>query len=210
MLIGTAVIGATTMIFSIILLLNLQLNLLDPYVLFGLMLGGAVIYWFSGASMQAVSTGAYRAVNYIKEHIKLDTNKAASIEDSKSVVKICTIYAQKGMLNIFIVIFSFTIAFACFDANLFASYLISIAIFGLYQALYMANAGGAWDNAKKYIEEGNHGGKGSEAHKAAVVGDTVGDPFKDTSGPSINILIKLMTVVSLVFAPLFMAIGGLL
>ena len=117
-LIGTAVIGATTMIFSIILLLNLQLNLLDPYVLFGLMLGGAVIYWFSGASMQAVSTGAYRAVNYIKEHIKLDTNKAASIEDSKSVVKICTIYAQKGMLNIFIVIFSFTIAFACFDANL--------------------------------------------------------------------------------------------
>ena len=124
-LIGTAVIGATTMIFSIILLLNLQLNLLDPYVLFGLMLGGAVIYWFSGASMQAVSTGAYRAVNYIKEHIKLDTNKAASIEDSKSVVKICTIYAQKGMLNIFIVIFSFTIAFACFDANLFASYLIS-------------------------------------------------------------------------------------
>ena len=150
-LIGTAVIGATTMIFSIILLLNLQLNLLDPMVLFGLMLGGAVIYWFSGASMQAVSTGAYRAVNYIKEHIKLNTKKAASIEDSKSVVKICTIYAQKGMLNIFIVIFSFTIAFACFDANLFASYLISIAIFGLYQALYMANAGGAWDNAKKVV-----------------------------------------------------------
>ena len=155
-LIGTAVIRATTMIFSIILLLNLQLNLLDPMVLFGLMLGGAVIYWFSGASMQAVSTGAYRAVNYIKEHIHLDTNKAASIEDSKSVVKICTIYAQKGMLNIFIVIFSFTIAFACFDANLFASYLISIAIFGLYQALYMANAGGAWDNAKKVVEVDLH------------------------------------------------------
>ena len=191
-LIGTAVIGATTMIFSIILLLNLQLNLLDPYVLFGLMLGGAVIYWFSGASMQAVSTGAYRAVNYIKEHIKLDTNKAASIEDSKSVVKICTIYAQKGMLNIFIVIFSFTIAFACFDANLFASYLISIAIFGLYQALYMANAGGAWDNAKKVVEVDLHE-KGSALHDAAVVGDTVGDPYKDTSSVALNPIIKFTT-----------------
>ena len=147
-LIGTAVIGATTMIFSIILLLNLELNLMNPMVLFGLLLGGAVIYWFSGASMQAVSTGAYRAVAYIKEHIKLDTNQAASIEDSKKVVRICTIYAQKGMFNIFMVIFCFTIAFACFDADLFASYLISIAAFGLFQALYMANAGGAWDNAK--------------------------------------------------------------
>lgn len=142
-LIGTAVIGATTMIFSIILLLNLELNLMNPMVLFGLLLGGAVIYWFSGASMQAVSTGAYRAVAYIKEHIKLDTNQAASIEDSKKVVRICTIYAQKGMFNIFMVIFCFTIAFACFDADLFASYLISIAAFGLFQALYMANAGGA-------------------------------------------------------------------
>lgn len=195
-LIGTAVIGATTMIFSIILLLNLQLNLLDPYVLFGLMLGGAVIYWFSGASMQAVSTGAYRAVNYIKEHIKLDTNKAASIEDSKSVVKICTIYAQKGMLNIFIVIFSFTIAFACFDANLFASYLISIAIFGLYQALYMANAGGAWDNAKKVVEVDLHE-KGSALHDAAVVGDTVGDPCKDTSSVALNPIIKFTTLFGL-------------
>ena len=195
-LIGTAVIGATTMIFSIILLLNLQLNLLDPYVLFGLMLGGAVIYWFSGASMQAVSTGAYRAVNYIKEHIKLNTNKAASIEDSKSVVKICTIYAQKGMLNIFIVIFSFTIAFACFDANLFASYLISIAIFGLYQALYMANAGGAWDNAKKVVEVDLHE-KGSALHDAAVVGDTVGDPYKDTSSVALNPIIKFTTLVGL-------------
>ncbi|CDB40967.1 k(+)-insensitive pyrophosphate-energized proton pump 2 [Azospirillum sp. CAG:260] len=195
-LIGTAVIGATTMIFSIILLLNLQLNLLDPYVLFGLMLGGAVIYWFSGASMQAVSTGAYRAVNYIKEHIKLDTNKAASIEDSKSVVKICTIYAQKGMLNIFIVIFSFTIAFACFDANLFASYLISIAIFGLYQALYMANAGGAWDNAKKVVEVDLHE-KGSALHDAAVVGDTVGDPYKDTSSVALNPIIKFTTLFGL-------------
>lgn len=195
-LIGTAVIGATTMIFSIILLLNLQLNLLDPYVLFGLMLGGAVIYWFSGASMQAVSTGAYRAVNYIKEHIKLDTNKAASIENSKSVVKICTIYAQKGMLNIFIVIFSFTIAFACFDANLFASYLISIAIFGLYQALYMANAGGAWDNAKKVVEVDLHE-KGSALHDAAVVGDTVGDPYKDTSSVALNPIIKFTTLFGL-------------
>lgn len=195
-LIGTAVIGATTMIFSIILLLNLQLNLLDPYVLFGLMLGGAVIYWFSGASMQAVSTGAYRAVNYIKEHIKLDTNKAASIEDSKSVVKICTIYAQKGMLNIFIVIFSFTIAFACFDANLFASYLISIAIFGLYQALYMANAGGAWDNAKKVVEVDLHE-KGSALHDASVVGDTVGDPYKDTSSVALNPIIKFTTLFGL-------------
>jgi len=195
-LIGTAVIGATTMIFSIILLLNLQLNLLDPMVLFGLMLGGAVIYWFSGASMQAVSTGAYRAVNYIKEHIHLDTNKAASIEDSKSVVKICTIYAQKGMLNIFIVIFSFRIAFACFDANLFASYLISIAIFGLYQALYMANAGGAWDNAKKVVEVDLHE-KGSALHDAAVVGDTVGDPYKDTSSVALNPIIKFTTLFGL-------------
>ena len=150
-LIGTAVIGATTMIFSIILLLQLELNLIDARVLIGLLLGGAVIYWFSGASIQAVSTGAYRAVNYIKEHIKLDTNKAASVEDSKTVVKICTQYAQKGMFNIFVVIFSFAIAFAFFGPELFASYLISIAIFGLYQALYMANAGGAWDNAKLAI-----------------------------------------------------------
>ncbi len=195
-LIGTAVIGATTMIFSIILLLNLQLNLLDPYVLFGLLLGGAVIYWFSGASMQAVSTGAYRAVNYIKEHIKLDTNKAASIEDSKSVVKICTIYAQKGMFNIFIVIFSFTIAFACFDANLFASYLISIAIFGLFQALYMANAGGAWDNAKKVVEVDLHE-KGTPLHDAVVVGDTVGDPYKDTSSVALNPIIKFTTLFGL-------------
>lgn len=195
-LIGTAVIGATTMIFSIILLLNLQLNLLDPYVLFGLMLGGAVIYWFSGASMQAVSTGAYRAVNYIKKHIKLDGKKAASIEDSKNVVRICTVYAQKGMFNIFIVIFSFTIAFACFNANLFASYLISIAVFGLYQALYMANAGGAWDNAKKVVEVDLHE-KGSDLHAAAVVGDTVGDPYKDTSSVALNPIIKFTTLFGL-------------
>lgn len=195
-LIGTAVIGATTMIFSIILLLNLQLNLLDPEVLFGIILGGAVIFWFSGASMQAVSTGAYRAVNYIKEHIKLDTAKAASVEDSKKVVQICTLYAQKGMFNIFIVIFSFTIAFACFDANLFASYLISIAVFGLFQALYMANAGGAWDNAKKVVEV-DLNEKGTPLHDAAVVGDTVGDPYKDTSSVALNPIIKFTTLFGL-------------
>ena len=195
-LIGTAVIGATTMIFSIILLLNLQLNLLDPEVLFGIILGGAVIFRFSGASMQAVSTGAYRAVNYIKEHIKLDTAKAASVEDSKKVVQICTLYAQKGMFNIFIVIFSFTIAFACFDANLFASYLISIAVFGLFQALYMANAGGAWDNAKKVVEV-DLNEKGTPLHDAAVVGDTVGDPYKDTSSVALNPIIKFTTLFGL-------------
>lgn len=195
-LIGTAVIGATTMIFSIILLLNLKLNLLDPQVLFGLILGGAVIYWFSGASMQAVSTGAYRAVDFIKAHIKLDGKKAASIKDSQKVVKICTIYAQKGMLNIFIVIFSFTIAFACFDANLFASYLISIAVFGLFQALYMANAGGAWDNAKKVVEV-DLNEKGTALHDATVVGDTVGDPYKDTSSVALNPIIKFTTLFGL-------------
>ncbi len=195
-LIGTAVIGATTMIFSIILLLNLQLNLLDPQVLFGIILGGAVIFWFSGASMQAVSTGAYRAVNYIKKHIKLDTTQAASIEDSKKVVQICTLYAQKGMFNIFIVIFSFTIAFACFDASLFASYLISIAVFGLFQALYMANAGGAWDNAKKVVEV-DLGEKGTSLHDASVVGDTVGDPYKDTSSVALNPIIKFTTLFGL-------------
>ncbi len=195
-LIGTAVIGATTMIFSIILLLNLELNLMNPMVLFGLLLGGAVIYWFSGASMQAVSTGAYRAVAYIKEHIKLDTNQAASIEDSKKVVKICTIYAQKGMFNIFMVIFCFTIAFACFNADLFASYLISIAAFGLFQALYMANAGGAWDNAKKVVEV-DLKEKGTPLHDAAVVGDTVGDPYKDTSSVALNPIIKFTTLFGL-------------
>ncbi len=195
-LIGTAVIGATTMIFSIILLLNLSLNLLDPNVLFGLILGGAVIYWFSGASMQAVSAGAYKAVNYIKKHIKLDGKTAASIEDSKNVVRICTVYAQKGMFNIFIVIFSFTIAFACFNANLFASYLISIAIFGLFQALYMANAGGAWDNAKKVVEV-DLKEKGTPLHDASVVGDTVGDPYKDTSSVALNPIIKFTTLFGL-------------
>ncbi|MFV0625746.1 MAG: sodium-translocating pyrophosphatase [Alphaproteobacteria bacterium] len=195
-LIGTAVIGATTMIFSIILMLNLSLNLLDPHVLFGLILGGSVVYWFSGASMQAVAAGAYKAVNFIKKNIKLDGKKAASIEDSKAVVKICTQYAQKGMFNIFIAIFSFTICFACLDANLFASYLISIAIFGLFQALFMANAGGAWDNAKKVVEV-DLKEKGTELHAATVVGDTVGDPYKDTSSVSLNPIIKFTTLFGL-------------
>ena len=170
--------------------------MLDPYVLFGMILGGAVIYWFSGASMQAVSTGAYRAINFIKRHIKIEGTAAASLKDSKKVVKICTVYAQKGMLNIFIVIFSFTIAFACFNPNLFASYLISIAIFGLFQALYMANAGGAWDNAKKVVEDDMHA-KGTPLHDAVVVGDTVGDPYKDTSSVSLNPIIKFTTLFGL-------------
>ncbi|MBR1648902.1 MAG: sodium-translocating pyrophosphatase [Alphaproteobacteria bacterium] len=212
-LIGTAVIGATTMIFSIILLLNLELNLMNPLVLFGMLLGGAVIYWFSGASMQAVSTGAYRAVEYIKKHIKLDTTQAASIEDSKSVVRICTIYAQKGMFNIFMVIFCLTISFACFDPDLFASYLISIAVFGLFQALYMANAGGAWDNAKKVVEV-DLKEKGTPLHDAAVVGDTVGDPYKDTSSVALNPIIKFTTLFGLlavemaVSAPRCVALGA--
>ncbi|MBR1601254.1 MAG: sodium-translocating pyrophosphatase [Alphaproteobacteria bacterium] len=198
-LIGTAVIGATTMIFSIILLLKLELNLIDARVLIGLLLGGAVIYWFSGAAIQAVSTGAYRAVNYIKEHIKLDTKKAASVEDSKTVVKICTQYAQKGMFNIFVVIFSFAISFAFFGPELFASYLISIAIFGLYQALYMANAGGAWDNAKKVVEV-DLNEKGTDLHAASVVGDTVGDPYKDTASVALNPIIKFTTLFGLLAA----------
>ncbi len=194
-LIGTAVIGATTMIFSIILMLNLQLDLLNPEVLLGLITGGAVIYWFSGASMQAVATGAYRAVGYIKDHIKLD-GKAASLEDSKAVVKICTQYAQYGMINIFGVIFSLTIAFACFSPTFFASYLVSIAIFGLYQAIFMANAGGAWDNAKKVVEV-DLKEKNTPLHEACVIGDTVGDPYKDTSSVALNPIIKFTTLFGL-------------
>lgn len=195
-LIGTAVIGATTMIFSIILMLNLKLDLLDARVLLGLITGGAVIYWFSGASMQAVTTGAYRAVEYIKKNIRLDSTAKASVESSKEVVRICTEYAQMGMLNIFAVIFSFTLAFACFDATFFASYLISIAAFGLFQAMFMANAGGAWDNAKKVVEV-DLKDKGSALHAATVVGDTVGDPFKDTSSVALNPIIKFTTLFGL-------------
>jgi K(+)-stimulated pyrophosphate-energized sodium pump len=195
-LIGTAVVGATTMIFAIILLLKkvgmLNIELTQAPVLLGFMCGGAVIFWFSGASIQAVSTGAYRAVEFIKKNINLD-KKTADIEDSKTVVKICTQYAQKGMWNIFIALMSFTLAFAFFDPNFFVSYLISIAIFGLFQAIYMANTGGAWDNAKKVVEVDLRE-KNTPLHDAAVIGDTVGDPFKDTTSVALNPIIKFSTL----------------
>ena len=212
-LIGTAVAGATTMIFSLILMiqktLNVDpasiLNLLNPYSILGFILGGCVVYWFTGSSMQAVTTGANRAVDFIKNNIKLDANapKKADISKSQEVVKICTEYAQKGMLNIFIAIFCFALGFAClsspggFGGNdavcLFVSYLISIAVFGLFQAVFMANAGGAWDNAKKVVEV-DLKAKGTELHDASVVGDTVGDPFKDTSSVALNPIIKFTTL----------------
>ena len=211
-LIGTAVVGATTMIFSIIVLLlgtethnglitlqtaNLgNLSLLHAPFLLGLVTGGAIIYWFSGASMQAVSTGAYRAVEFIKANIKLEGVEKASVEDSKRVVEICTQYAQKGMLNIFLGVFFSTLAFACAEPYFFIGYLISIAIFGLYQAVFMANAGGAWDNAKKLVETELRA-KGTELHAATVVGDTVGDPFKDTSSVALNPVIKFTTLFGL-------------
>ena len=198
-LIGTAVTGATTMIFSIILLLEkvglLSLSLTDAPVILGLICGGAVIFWFSGASMQAVTTGAYRAVEFIKRTFKLD-KKEADMDDSISVVKICTQYAQKGMWNIFIAIISLTLAFAFMDPNFFVAYLVSIAVFGLFQAIYMANAGGSWDNAKKVVEV-DLKEKNTPIHEAAVVGDTVGDPFKDTSSVSLNPIIKFSTLFGL-------------
>ena len=184
------------MIFSIILLLNLKLDLLNPKVLLGFITGGAVIYWFSGASMQAVTTGAYRAVEYIKKHIRLEGTTKADVEKSKDVVRICTQYAQAGMINIFGVIFCFTLAFACFDPTFFASYLISIAVFGLFQAIFMANAGGAWDNAKKVVEV-DLKEKGTPLHAATVICDTVGDPFKDTSSVALNPIIKFTTLFGL-------------
>ncbi|MBK7074408.1 MAG: sodium-translocating pyrophosphatase [Myxococcales bacterium] len=201
-LIGTAVVGAATMIFAIIMLLTdgLQadkirnLSMLHPPFLLGLITGGAVIYWFTGASTQAVSTGAYRAVEYIKANIKLDSGATkASIEDSKKVVEICTKYAQKGMINIFFTLFFSTLAFACLEPYFFIGYLISMALFGLYQAIFMANAGGAWDNAKKVVEV-ELKEKGTELHAASVVGDTVGDPFKDTSSVALNPVIKFTTL----------------
>src|SRR5207249_741202 len=193
-LIGTAVVGATTMIFSIILLLGkaglLHLSLTDPPVLLGFICGGTVVFWFTGASMQAVTTGAYRAVEFIKKNINLDsTATKASVEDSKKVVEICTQYAQKGMFNIFLTVFFSTLAFACFEPFFFIGYLISIALFGLYQAIFMANAGGAWDNAKKIVEV-ELKEKGTPLHAATVIGDTVGDPFKDTSSVAMNPIIK--------------------
>jgi K(+)-stimulated pyrophosphate-energized sodium pump len=201
-LIGTAVVGATTMVFGIIILLeNLfknvisKLSLVQPEVILGLLMGGCVIYWFTGASMQAVVTGAYRAVVYIKEHIKLDKAEA-SIADSKEVVKICTIYAQKGMINIFVVIFFMALALAFFDPYFFIGYLVGIAFFGLFQAIFMANAGGCWDNAKKIVEV-DLKQKNTPLHEATVVGDTVGDPYKDTSSVSLNPVIKFTTLFGL-------------
>jgi K(+)-stimulated pyrophosphate-energized sodium pump len=203
-LIGTAVVGATTMIFSIVVLLThgldttliQNLSLMHAPFLLGLIMGGAVIYWFSGASTQAVSTGAYRAVEFIKANIKLAGAEKASTEDSKKVVEICTKYAQKGMFNIFLTVFFSTLAIAFVEPYFFIGYLISIALFGLYQAIFMANAGGAWDNAKKLVEV-ELKEKGTELHAATVVGDTVGDPFKDTSSVAMNPVIKFTTLFGL-------------
>jgi K(+)-stimulated pyrophosphate-energized sodium pump len=202
-LIGTAVVGATTMIFSIIVVLTMgltrnldKISVLNPMFLLGLIMGGAVIYWFTGASMQAVSTGAYRAVEFIKANIKLEGVEKASVEDSKKVVAICTQYAQKGMFNIFITVFCATLAFSFLDEFFFIGYLISIAIFGLFQAIFMANGGGAWDNAKKVVEVVLKQ-KGTPLHDATVVGDTVGDPFKDTSSVALNPVIKFTTLFGL-------------
>jgi K(+)-stimulated pyrophosphate-energized sodium pump len=202
-LIGTAVVGATTMIFSIIMALtdgltaNVQkLSLLHAPFVLGLITGGAMIYWFTGASTQAVTTGAYRAVEFIKANIKLEGVEKASVEDSKKVVEICTQYAQKGMLNIFIAVFFATLAFAFVEPFFFIGYLISIAISGLYQAIFMANAGGAWDNAKKIVEV-ELKQKGTPLHDATIVGDTVGDPFKDTSSVALNPIIKFSTLFGL-------------
>jgi K(+)-stimulated pyrophosphate-energized sodium pump len=202
-LIGTAVVGATTMIFSIIVLLTLgftqnvdKLSILHPPFLLGLITGGAVIYWFTGAATQAVSTGAYRAVEFIKANIRLDGVEKASVADSKRVVEICTQYAQRGMINIFFTVFFSTLAFAFLEPYFFIGYLISIALFGLFQAIFMANAGGAWDNAKKIVEV-ELKAKGTALHAATVVGDTVGDPFKDTSSVAMNPVIKFTTLFGL-------------
>ncbi len=202
-LIGTAVVGATTMIFSIIVMLTDKLtnhmemlSIMHPPFLLGLITGGAMIYWFTGASTQAVTTGAYRAVEFIKANIKLEGATKASVEDSKKVVEICTKYAQKGMWNIFLGVFFGTLAFAFTEPFFFIGYLISIALFGLYQAIFMANAGGAWDNAKKIVEV-ELKAKGTPLHDATVVGDTVGDPFKDTSSVAMNPVIKFTTLFGL-------------
>ena len=212
-LIGTAVVGATTLIFSIIVVLtegltsNLdKLSLMHPPFLLGLMAGGAIIYWFTGATTQAVTTGAYRAVKFIKANLKLDGANKASIEDSKKVVEICTQYAQKGMFNIFLATFFVTLAYACVEPYFFIGYLISLALFGLFQALFLANAGGAWDNAKKLVEvELNQ--KGTPLHDATVVGDTVGDPFKDTSSVAMNPIIKFTTLFGLLAVELAMQLN---
>ena len=222
-LIGTAVVGATTMIFSLILVIKHTLgiepeqllSLLNPYTILGFILGGSVIYWFTGASIQAVTTGAYRAVQFIKENINLDPNaeKKADIEKSKEVVKICTVYAQRGMFNIFVAVFFFALGFAFISApsgkieqvSLFVSYLIAIAIFGLFQAIFMANAGGAWDNAKKIVEVDMQE-KGTPLHDATIVGDTVGDPYKDTSSVALNPIIKFTTLFGLLAMEIALAV----
>jgi K(+)-stimulated pyrophosphate-energized sodium pump len=214
-LIGTAVVGATTMIFSIIVALTqglrpelvANLSLLHPPFLLGLIMGGAVIYWFTGASMQAVTTGAYRAVEFIKANIRLEGVTKASVEDSKKVVAICTKYAQLGMFNIFLVVFFATLAFAFVEPYFFIGYLVSIALFGLYQAIFMANAGGAWDNAKKIVEV-ELKAKGTELHAATVVGDTVGDPFKDTSSVAMNPIIKFTTLFGLLTVELAVSLAN--
>jgi K(+)-stimulated pyrophosphate-energized sodium pump len=213
-LIGTAVVGATTMIFSTIVLLTHgltrdieKLSLMHAPFLLGLIAGGAVIYWFTGASAQAVTTGAYRAVEFIKRNIKLESSEKASVADSKKVVAICTQYAQKGMLNIFLVVFFSTLSFAFLEPFFFIGYLISIALFGLYQAIFMANAGGAWDNAKKVVETELRA-KGTELHAATVVGDTVGDPFKDTCSVALNPIIKFTTLFGLLAVELAVNLTG--
>ncbi|HKW46415.1 MAG TPA: sodium-translocating pyrophosphatase [Gemmatimonadaceae bacterium] len=214
-LIGTAVVGATTMIFSIIVALTQglrpelvgNLSLLHPPFLLGLITGGAVIYWFTGASMQAVTTGAYRAVEFIKRNIRLEGVTKASVEDSKKVVAICTKYAQMGMFNIFLAVFFATLAFAFVEPYFFIGYLVSIALFGLFQAVFMANAGGAWDNAKKVVEV-ELKAKGTELHAATVVGDTVGDPFKDTSSVAMNPIIKFTTLFGLLTVELAVSLAN--
>jgi K(+)-stimulated pyrophosphate-energized sodium pump len=213
-LIGTAVVGATTMIFSIIMALTHglstdvgKLSILHAPFLLGFITGGAMIYWFTGASTQAVSTGAYRAVEFIKKNINLESSEKASVADSKRVVEICTQYAQKGMLNIFVAVFFGTLAFAFIEPFFFIGYLISIAIFGLYQAMFMANAGGAWDNAKKIVEVELQQ-KGTPLHDATVVGDTVGDPFKDTSSVAMNPVIKFTTLFGLLAVELAVSLSA--
>jgi K(+)-stimulated pyrophosphate-energized sodium pump len=214
-LIGTAVVGATTMIFSIIVALTnglqpallSKLSILYAPFLLGLITGGAIIYWFTGASIQAVTTGAYRAVEFIKANINLESATKASVSDSKKVVEICTKYAQKGMFNIFLTVFFATLAFAFVEPYFFIGYLISIALFGLYQAIFMANAGGAWDNAKKIVET-ELKQKGTPLHDATVVGDTVGDPFKDTSSVALNPIIKFTTLFGLLAVELAVTLSG--
>ena len=214
-LIGTAVVGATTMIFSIVVALTnglrpdlvSNLSILHPPFLLGWIAGGAVIYWFTGASTQAVTTGAYRAVQFIKANIKLEGVTKASVTDSKKVVEICTKYAQKGMINIFLMVFFVTLGFAFLEPYFFIGYLLSIALFGLYQAIFMANAGGAWDNAKKIVET-ELKEKGTDLHAATVVGDTVGDPFKDTSSVALNPIIKFTTLFGLLAVELAVSLSA--